>query len=221
MFTQPVRASTISFTLTSSSDTSVPGTLTYNSTNKTAAFTPNTILGYAATYTAKVSGAKNASGSAMSAPISWSFTTAAAPGFAPTASVGEYIQTDLNTIPNYGYDPTVVSVASGSWSSGSTWSTGKVPGAGAVVSIASGTTVTYDADSTAVLSAITIQPSGTLQFATTVNTEVIAANYLVLLGGTLDVGTQANPIAANVTATSETANQTINTTFDPRSMAIA
>ena len=37
----------------------------------------------------------------------------------------------------------------------------------------------------------------------------------MLPGGTLDVGTQANPIAANVTALIETANQTINTTFDP------
>ena len=64
-----------------------------------------------------------------------------------------------------------------------------------MVSIAAGTTVTYDADSTAVLGAITIQSGGTLQFATNVNTEVIAADYLVLPGGTLDVGTQANPIA--------------------------
>ncbi len=55
----------------------------------------------------------------------------------------------------------------------------------------------------------------TLQFATNVNSEVIAANYLVLPGGTLDVGTQASPVAANVTATIETANQPINTTFDP------
>ena len=44
---------------------------------------------------------------------------------------------------------------------------------------------------------------------------MIAANYLVLEGGTLNVGTQANPIAPNVTAVIETANQALNTTFDP------
>ncbi len=47
----------------------------------------------------------------------------------------------MNTIPNFGYDPTVVSSANGSWSSPSTWSTGQVPGTGAIVSIVSGTTV--------------------------------------------------------------------------------
>ncbi len=212
-FSQVVQASTIKFTLTSSSGTSVPGTITYDGSTNTAAFTPNAILPYSTTYTATVTG--SASNSGKSATASWSFTTPAAPRFAPGASIGEYIDTDLNTIPNYGYNPTVVSVANGSWSSGSTWSTGQVPGAGAVVSIASGTTVTYDADSTTVLSAITIQPGGTLQFSTSVNTEVIAANYLVLPGGTLDVGTQSNPIPAGVNALIETANQTINTTFDP------
>ncbi len=125
------------------------------------------------------------------------------------------IHTDYDNIPNFGSNPTVVSVASGSWSSGSTWSTGQVPGAGAIVSIASGTAVTYDANSTVVLNTIVIQSGGTLQFATNVNTEVIAANYLVLQGGTLDVGTQANPIASNVTASILTADQPLNTTIDP------
>jgi hypothetical protein len=214
-FTQPVQPSTINFTLTNSSGTPVPGTVTYNSANNTAAFTPNAILAYSSTYTATVSGAQNASGTAMPAAVTWSFTTAAAPGFAPSASTGEYIITDQNTIPNYAYNPTVTSVASGSWSSGSTWSTGKVPGSGALVSIASGTTVTYDANSTTVLGAITIQSGGTLQFSTSVSTEVISGEYLVLPGGTLNVGTQASPVPASVTATIVTANQAINTTFDP------
>ena len=75
--------------------------------------------------------------------------------------------------------------------------------------------MTYDANSSVVLGTIVIQNGGTLQFATNVTTEVIAANYLVLQGGTLDVGTQANPIASNVTATIMTANQALNTTVDP------
>jgi hypothetical protein len=44
---------------------------------------------------------------------------------------------------------------------------------------------------------------------------VIAGDYLFLPGGTLDVGTQSNPIPATVTALIESANQTINTGFDP------
>ena len=215
-FNQPVQLNTINFTLKTSSGTPVSGTVTYNNATDLAAFTPNTILAYATTYVATVSAAQNAGGVAMAGPVTWSFTTATAPGFASGATTGEYIQTDLQTIPNYGYNPTVAERGERvSWSSGSTWSTGQVPGAGAVVSIAANTTVTYDADSTVVLSAITIQPSGTLQFATNINTEVIAADYLVLPGGTLNVGTQANPIAPSVTALIEMANQAINTTLDP------
>jgi hypothetical protein len=44
---------------------------------------------------------------------------------------------------------------------------------------------------------------------------VIAANYLVLQGGTLQVGTQANPVASNVKATILTADQPLNTAIDP------
>ena len=214
-FTQPVQASTIKFTLTNSSGTSVPGQSLTAARIIPPPSLPNRSWPTRRPTPPRVSGAENCLRHGHARADLLVVHHRGRPGLRPERLTGEYIQTDLNTIPNYGYNPTVVSVASGSWSSGSTWSTGQVPGAGAIVSIASGTTVTYDANSTAVLSAITIQPGGTLQFATNVNTEVIAADYLVLPGGTLDVGTQANPIAPNVTATIETANQTINTTFDP------
>ena len=74
-FNEEVQSSTIAFTLTSSSGSSVAGTLAYNPTTVTATFTPNAALAYNTTYTAKVSGAENSSGTAMSAPVSWSFTT--------------------------------------------------------------------------------------------------------------------------------------------------
>ena len=127
-FNEPVQASTIVFTLKTASGAPSPATVSYNSTNDIASFTPNAILAYSTTYTATISGAQNSSRRRHVRPVTWSFTTAAAPGFATRASTGEYILTDLNTIPNYGYDPTVVSVGSGSWSSASTWSTGQVPG---------------------------------------------------------------------------------------------
>ena len=40
-------------------------------------------------------------------------------------------------------------------------------------------------------------------------------NLMVLQGGELDIGTQANPIAANVTATVVWVNQPLNTALDP------
>jgi hypothetical protein len=126
-----------------------------------------------------------------------------------------YIQTDYDRIPNFGANPTIVSIANGPWSSASTWSLGRVPTTNDVVSVASNTSVTYDTVSTAVLDTIVIQPGGTLQFRTDISTQVIAANYLVLEGGTLQVGTASNPVAPNVTATIMTANQPLNTAVDP------
>ena len=76
-FNQAVQASTISFTLTPSGGSPVAATLTYNSSNYTATLTPSSALAYSTTYTANVSGAENSSGTPMSAPFSWSFTTAA------------------------------------------------------------------------------------------------------------------------------------------------
>src|SRR5208282_1192854 len=72
-FTQAVQASTIGFTLTTSSGTAVAATAAYNSSTNTATLTPSAALAYGTTYTAAVSGAKNSAGVAMSSPVSWSF----------------------------------------------------------------------------------------------------------------------------------------------------
>jgi methionine-rich copper-binding protein CopC len=76
-FNEAVQSSTIIFTLTSSSGSSVAAAVTYNNTNDTATLTPSVALAYSTTYTATVSGAQNVAGGAMAAPVSWSFTTAA------------------------------------------------------------------------------------------------------------------------------------------------
>ena len=78
-FNEAVQASTISFTLTNSSGSSVAGTVTYNSSNDTATLTPGSALAYATTYTATVSGAKDTVGDSMPVPFTWMFTTAAGP----------------------------------------------------------------------------------------------------------------------------------------------
>ena len=214
-FNEPVQPGTVTFTLKNSSGTAIPSTLSYNSAADTVALSPNSILAYRRPTPRPSAVRRNAEWARHVGAGHVVVHHGGRSGLCTERLPGEYIETDQNTIPNFGYNPTVTSIASGFWSSPSTWSTGQVPGAGAIVSIASGDTVTYDADSTTVLGAIDIQTGGTLQFATNVNTEVIAGRYLVLPGGTLDVGTQANPIASNVTATIETANQALNTTFDP------
>ena len=65
----------VTFTLTSGAGASVAGALSYNSTTNTETFTPSAALAYGTTYTATVSGAKDADGDPMSGSTSWSFTT--------------------------------------------------------------------------------------------------------------------------------------------------
>ena len=75
-FSQAVVPSTVSFTLKDSAGNTVAGSVTFDSTNTVATFTPASSLASSTTYTATVSGAQNSSGVAMSSPFSWSFTTA-------------------------------------------------------------------------------------------------------------------------------------------------
>ena len=70
-----MQSGTITFTLTTSTGTSVAGALSYNSTTNTETFTPTAALAYGTTYTATVSGAKDTDGDPMSGSITWSFTT--------------------------------------------------------------------------------------------------------------------------------------------------
>jgi hypothetical protein len=75
-FAAAVQSGTIQFTLADPGGTSVPGTLSYNSSTNTATFTPSAPLASATTYTGTVSGALDTSGTPMANPFTWSFTTA-------------------------------------------------------------------------------------------------------------------------------------------------
>jgi hypothetical protein len=75
-FDRSVVASSIQFTLAGPGGQSVAGTTSYNNTTFVASFQPSAALAAGVTYTATVSGATNQSGVAMSAPYTWSFTTA-------------------------------------------------------------------------------------------------------------------------------------------------
>ncbi len=76
-FSQPVTPGTVSFTVKDSGGNSVAGTVSFNAADTVATFTPTSSLAGSTTYTATVSGAQNASGTPMSRPFSWSFTTGA------------------------------------------------------------------------------------------------------------------------------------------------
>ncbi len=131
------------------------------------------------------------------------------------APVGDFIVTPYDKIPNFGAHPTIVSIQSGNWSDPATWSTGVVPAAGDVVSIDTGFTVIYDVVSDAAIDTVVIQSGGHLIFRTDVSTRLTLINFLVLEGGELQVGTVANPVAANVKAEVIFADVPIDTTKDP------
>ena len=76
-FSEQVQASTISFVLKNGS-TTVPATLSYDSTFQTVTLTPSASLVSGTIYTATLSGAKDLSGNTMST-VSWSFTTSSSP----------------------------------------------------------------------------------------------------------------------------------------------
>jgi Domain of unknown function (DUF4082)/Bacterial Ig-like domain/Fibronectin type III domain len=75
-FSQAVVPSTVSFTLQDSGGNQVAGAVSFNTGNTVATFTPTNSLAASTTYTATVSGAQNSSGTPMSGPFTWNFTTA-------------------------------------------------------------------------------------------------------------------------------------------------
>ena len=66
------------FTVRDSSGNNVAGTVTYDTTTRTATFRPAAPLGYGAAYSAHVTGARDTRGNSITA-YSWGFTTIRAP----------------------------------------------------------------------------------------------------------------------------------------------
>ena len=154
----------------------MPASTTYDPSTLSVTLTPGVVLDASSEYTATLSEVKDLAGNPLAAPVTWSFTT------------GDHIVTADASIPYFGAHPTIVSTRSGPWSDPNTWYGGRVPASGDVVMINRDTTVTYDTVSTAVLQSITIQSGGTLRFRTDIDTQVIAAEYLVLPGGRSRLG---------------------------------
>jgi hypothetical protein len=89
-------------------------------------------------------------------------------------------------------------VGSGAWSSPSTWQYGQIPSAGANVLVPAGVHVRVDGLLTAELH--TLRVDGLLRFETQRNTELRVDTMVVGTGGTLEMGSLADPIRPDVTA---------------------
>lgn len=109
---------------------------------------------------------------------------------------------------------THVTIRSGNWMDPTIWRNGVVPGAGAKVVIATGTSVNFNAYMETAI--FTLRIDGTMKFAPNVNTQLKVDTIVVTTHGVLHIGAPGAPIADNVTATVLIAdNGPINTTWDP------
>ena len=86
-FSEPVQPSTVSFTVTDSSGNAVPGSVSFNSNDTVATFTPTNSLATGTTYTVSISGAKDNFGQLMT-PYTYTFATANGPGQCPCSIWG-------------------------------------------------------------------------------------------------------------------------------------
>ena len=116
-------------------------------------------------------------------------------------------------IPDFCAAPTISTVASGAWTNPAIWSPARVPAADDVVAVSLGTSVAYGVVSDASIACLGIH--GTLTFQTGVNTRLKAGTIMVMDGGALEIGTQATPVNASVTAEIVIANRPLNAAVDP------
>jgi methionine-rich copper-binding protein CopC len=105
-FSEPVQSTGTAFTLTGPGG-AVPATVALNSARTTVTLTPSSALAAGTTYTAALSGAKDAAGNTMAA-VSWSFTTAST-----TTTTCPCSLWDTSTVPGTPSDPDTASVELG------------------------------------------------------------------------------------------------------------
>jgi hypothetical protein len=123
-----------------------------------------------------------------------------------------------HNIPNFCANATIRSAGSGAWSSASSWTPARVPGAGDKVYIEAGHAISYALVSDTAVSCVGV--AGQLGFATTSNTRLKVGTLEVLPTGTLTVGTPTDNVRAGVTAEIVIANQALDTAADPEQFGV-
>lgn len=109
-------------------------------------------------------------------------------------------------------------IRDGSWFDPNTWEGGQIPGDDAKVLIAQGVEVTYDQESTARID--TLRVDGTLQFSSDQDTQLLVDTFTVSPDGTLLIGTEDNPVQADVTTRiTFTSDSPIDTQWDPSQLS--
>jgi len=122
----------------------------------------------------------------------------------------------LNLVPHSA--ATHVAIKSGAWSDSSTWEGGRIPGNNAKVLIKTGVEVVYDLESNARLK--TVRIDGTLSFAPDQNTKMVVDTLVNAPGGTLNIGSEHQPIHSDKTARIVIAdNGAIDTAWDPQQLS--
>ncbi|MGB8028120.1 MAG: Ig-like domain-containing protein [Terracidiphilus sp.] len=185
------------FTLVPQGGSAISGTVSYNSANLTATFTPTASLAYSTTYTATITtGVQSTVGTALASNYTWSFTTAPVP--APTATV----VTPANGSIGVAITSTVTATFSEAMNAGSiTGSTFTLaPQGGSAIAA----TVSYSSTG----NVATLTPSAPLAYNTTYTAEIttgvtastgaaLAANYT----WTFTTATAPPPLVTAVTPT--------------------
>ena len=130
-----------------------------------------------------------------------------------------WAQTLPHNIPDFSQDssrPTVRSVSTGRWADAGTWQGGQVPTTNHVVHVDPDHIVTID---TVTATAYTLAVHGTLRFDPAADSRLRVTNVMIMgdhgmpnmtTVGHLEMGTAANPIAANRTAEIVVANTPLN-----------
>jgi hypothetical protein len=118
-----------------------------------------------------------------------------------------------NGIPNPCVVPSVTSVQSGPWNQPSTWSINRVPASGDRVFVSPGTLVQYSTISDEKPSCIAI--GGAVQFSTTTSTRLRVGTLVVLETGSLEIGTETEPVPVGVTAELFLAGLPLDPSADP------
>jgi hypothetical protein len=223
-FSEPMNSTTLmaagTFTVTGPSDTNIPGSVSYDSVNQTAIFTPTSDYPVDVAFTATVTtAAQSMSGAPLASNYVWSFTTGAGPDTTPPL-VSSTNPADL--APTVATNQTVVATFDKGMDSatftGSTFTLegpGVTPVAGTVTYSTIGNTATFT-PATA-LSASTVYTATITTGVTDLSGNALASNYT----WTFTTGTGTDLIPPTVSSTNPISGSSevgidasVNATFD-------